>query len=140
MSYQLTYAQGPGVLVMWDRILPFVEKINERDITWKTDDILEMIMGNKAVAWLVSDGDDLKAVVITRNVEYRMTGKFIEVMMTAGEDFKGWIGMVMEALKRYVSQEDALGLRAFCRPGMAKWLKGEEWNQLNIIMEWKSHV
>lgn len=133
----IKYMMGTDAVVGWDQIQGPLAKYIKHDDTWSEEQILRMVMQGDAMVWTVHDKDKIIAILIIRSRSYRESDKFIEVMIAAGERFDDWADDVMVALKRYADQECAAGLRAMCRPGMAKWLKSVGWKHMHTIMEFK---
>ena len=118
----IAYLTGQDAIMHWDG-------------TVDAEHILQAIIEKRALAWVVSDAEQVLAVLVTR-IAHHPTKSVLEVVTMGGEQFWRWAEVMQEQLAAYRKANDLECLRAYCRPGLSKWLRLLGWRIKQEVLEY----
>lgn len=92
------------------------------------------VLEGRAIMWAGHRDEEISLVII---FDIRLIGsrRMIFIKMLAGRDLAQWIEDGLYLLKDYAKIIGAEGIRASCRPGLARLLKRRGWKKKAVVME-----
>jgi len=113
---------------------PSVSKVLDRSVAtaegkYKTDDILNCILEDEIVLWIVvdhEDNDDIIAAITTRLIEYPQ-GRAMAMDWIGGTRMKEWLPMAQETIAKYAKDHNCKYLEGYGRKGWGRWLRKYGW-------------
>lgn len=127
-----------SVPYVWESQIQMIERgMSKGQGDWGSSaDMLARILRGDSHLWVVHQGDEVIAVVVTcARSNIHMTKLFVELV--AGSRLDEWVDQVITLLRDLMELIGADCIETSCRPGLAKLLKGKGWSQKAIIMELK---
>lgn len=127
-----------SVPYVWSAQIDMIERgLEKGQADWATStELLAQILKGESHLWVVHEGEEVVAVVVTEvRANRHMTKVFVQLI--AGTRLDEWSDQVITLLHDFMELIGADCIEASCRPGLAKFLKGKGWSQKAIIMELK---
>ncbi len=136
ISSSVSYVKREDIRDVWASVDHYIaEAMEDSDATYCPDKMREQLETQDALLWVVQQDDKIVAAAISeiQNVQGRDT---LIISALGGVGFPDWIDMLERTFLRYMEELDLEKMRAYCRPGMAKWLGDREWRKVTTVMEY----
>lgn len=107
---------------VWPQVEPFILKAIRRghlERCWNTTDVLVGILKNEAELWIVHNGQEIDAAIVTRFVIYPRA-KTLFVALIGGRNLKTWAEMVDAQLEDYGRRNGCAALEGGARKGWSR--------------------
>ena len=115
-------------------IWPNVAKVLERSVAtaegkYKVDDILDCILKDELVLWVVLDttDDEVVAAITTRLIEYPQ-GNAMAMDLRCGTRMKEWLPIAHKTLENHAKDNHCKYLEGYGRKAWGRWLGKYGWN------------
>ncbi len=133
---EIQYVPRDRVRPVWDAILPQVERALARGMGdgTKPQYLLDAILQEHAQLWVARDEHELLAGIVISVKIHAACDKLV-VQVVAGKDMKRWMPLLLQHLEEMRKLTGTKCVEAFCRPGIAKYLKQLGCKQKAIVME-----
>ena len=115
-SWEVTGVESINIPILWHQISPLIERaLKYSDGEYILQDIYSLLMYQKMQLWVVSDGVEVKACLVT---EFRLfpQKKVCYIVFAAGEEITRW-EHCFDEIEQWAYDEGADLIRALGRPG-----------------------
>lgn len=133
-TIDLRYVQGDDIDAIWSHVFAMIEPACDETLT--PSDLYDMLVENKAIAWLLFEDDKPLACAVT-SVRERHGNKWLDVMTIGGRDWAKWAPMLNVELERYARQVGCDAVTAHVKRGLEKWLHRLGWRVRQVHMEYR---
>ena len=117
----------------WPHVKEFLEHATEPARgRMSASDIMGLVSDGLMQLWLVSDGTELCAVVVTEIIKYPQL-TVCRVAFMAGKDRKKWLHLLDDIEGWARDEQRCTRMEAFVRPGLARVL--EDYSKTHLVLE-----
>lgn len=134
VDLRLTYAIGEDIDEVWSALFGMLEPACDETITPR--DAYTSIRERKALAWIISDAEEIIAAAVTREDE-RDDHRWLNVVLLGGRDWHLWAPMLHAEFTRHARARGCEAVTAHVRRGLSKWLARLGWRERQIHMEYR---
>lgn len=134
-ALEYSYVTGPDVVRVWALVGPHVVMALDDTLTEK--EVYESIMERSAEMWIVHGRESgVPVATLVARPNQRGERRVLEVLTVGGSGFGEWSEVLQSILQRRMRELECEAMRAWCRRGMAKWLRALGWKERQVVMEW----
>lgn len=129
--FHVEHVASENVRDVWAYIYQDVARACDDTLT--PEEVLDALSSKRATLWLIFEGEHIIASLVTQ-ARIRNGNTRLEVLTVGGSKFNEWAPIMQDILQ----DMDYPKMRAYCRRGMAKWLKQLGWREVQVVMEYEN--
>lgn len=107
-----------------------INAIERGDGNYELADVFERLLNNHCQLWIAIDDGELIAAMVTQISNFPRK-RVLTVMYLAGKHRKLWMHF-MEQIENWAKQQGCVGVEAYARKGLLKWLP--DWRQAYVVI------
>ncbi len=120
-----------GIEAIWGEAGPTLARAVETgDGNYRLQDYFEALMAGTMQLWVAYSDDELQAAMVTQISNFPRK-RLLSVMLLAGRSRSMWWPFYGH-LEEWAKQQGCVGMEAFARKGLLKWLK--DWRRVYTVI------
>jgi len=124
-----------AVADLWPAIVPLLDPAVARSGNrMSMDTVLRSLEAGTHLLWVITEGDELLAAMITRSAQYPLS-KMLVVESLGGRQMKRWVQNTHDTLTSFAKATGHDGLELYGRSGWVKALKPYGWKHSMVVCE-----
>ena len=125
-----------GLPVVWDNLKGLIAEVCETSNgRFSPDTLKEAIEAKEFQLYMLFDGEEFKAIVLTQILHYRTGMKEIRVVCGVGSDYSVWAHPMERFLEAGARQQGFGIISALSRPGWEKVFKPLGFTKTHVLIE-----
>ncbi len=135
-SFSVNYIKAEDIPQIWPYVDGYIaEAMADSDMEYSSDSMKKQLRDEEALLWVVLKDEEVTSVAVSE-IQHIDESQILVILALGGVEFKEWANVLEKTFIRYMKEFNLDKMRAYCRPGMAKWLGDREWRKVTTVMEY----